>query len=785
MAIWRRDKHRRYGSERLEFRRYGTPTKESPKERSADEVFLGRRMFIFKGLAAGCFAAITARIGYLQLHHYQSANQESVTQNLRKQVLKAPRGLITDRNGQVLAENRKAWGLALIRAKLPTDKARLEAMFAEVEKYVALEWAISVQPVGSRVLPSVVEDYAKRLAPHSPVYDDVNIARLLRRTNQQPILLSSTLNKEDVAPIRREIGDIPGVRFLRYAEYLVSPASQPDASRPTLVKRGLDRNLALALDANVIDFPGMVIDESVLARHYPQGELVSHLLGYVGPVIQEDLHEDPDTHQPIYQPDDVIGRMGIEAALEEQIRGTPGTRVYLVDSQEADRGTTQLIAPLPGKNLELTIDFALQRAVHDALRKQMPLAEQEARKLYPAASVNSAVAIAIDPRNGEVLAMVSLPAYDNQLFIDGNDKARAQVKAYLEDNVTKPMLNKALYETYPPGSTLKPFMAAAGLNEGVITTTTTFNCPGEIYVPYSTDENQRDPKPCWIKTRGQGRHGPQDVLHGIANSCDIFFYNVGAPHQLDETSNKYLHYYEYGGPKGVQVHEFQGLGIDRMDKYFTDFGFGARTGLMDLRNEEIGIVPTPQYKASLTSTKEHPKGDPWALGDTINVTIGQGYFTCTPLQMAVATAAVANGGTFYRPHIIRTIKDDMGRIIQTADTSPMRRSLIKAEHLDIVRQGMRAVIQEGGTAAGHFNVPVDIAGKTGTAEFGEPIVVPGKPLKYQQQHAWFTAFAPYDNPEIVVAVLLVGGGEGGTFAAPVANDILKAYFSQKAKAGQP
>lgn len=774
MGILRRDNHRRYGSQRLEYRRFGTPTKESPKEKSVDEVFLGRRMFIFKGIAAASFAAITGRVGYLQLGHHDTTTTASVTQNLRKQVVKAPRGLITDRNGQVLAENRKAWGLALIRAKLPKDAARREAMFAEVEKYVPLEWAITMLPLGPRALPTQIQEVAARLAAFSATYDDINIARLLRRANAEPILLSSDLTKEEVAPVRKAIGDIPGLQVQRYAEFLVSPSQQPDAERPTLVKRGLERPVALALDANVLDFPGMVIDETVLARHYPYNDLVSHVVGYVGPVVTEDLKSDPQTGQPIYQPDDVIGRMGVEAALEEQMRGRAGTRVYLVDSQEIDRGTTQLLSATSGNNLELTIDIELQRAVRDALLKQMPLAEKEARKTDPNALVQSAVAIVMDPRNGEILAMVSLPAYDNQVFIDGRD--RQKIKNYLADN-TQPMLNKALYETYPPGSTLKPFMAAAGLQEGTLKPGTTYNCPGAIYVPYYTDENQRDEKPCWIKKNGL-QHGPMNVINGIAQSCDIFFYNVGAPHQLDPTTDKYLHFYEYL-PTGPVKHDFQGLGIDLMDKYFKDFGFGGKTGIVDLQGEALGVVPSPNYKLSVTQSKEQPKGDPWALGDTINVTIGQGYFTCTPLQMTVATAVIANGGTFYRPHVVRKVTDDNGKVLRTADTTPMRQLSVQPDHLDIVRQGMRKVITDG-TAIRKFNLPVSLAGKTGTAEYGEAISVPGKPLKYQRQHAWFTAFAPYENPEVVVAVVIVGGGEGSTFATPVANDILKAYFNKKA-----
>ncbi len=302
-----------------------------------------------------------------------------MTQNLRKQVVKAPRGLITDRNGTILAENRKAWGLALIRSKLPKDPARREAMFAEVEKYVQLEWAITVLPLGPRALPAT-----RRCARQTARALQHDLRRHEHRPDARPRQPAADPHreeprKEEVAPIKRAIGDVPGIQFLRYAEFLVSPANQPDAARPTLVKRGLERYVALALDANVIDFPGMVVDETVLARHYPLGDLVSHIIGYVGPVITEDLRDDPVTHQPIYQPDDVIGRMGIEAALEDEMRGMAGTRVYLVDSQEVDRGTSQFLPSAPGKNLELTIDVNLQRAVQDALKKQMPKAEAAAR----------------------------------------------------------------------------------------------------------------------------------------------------------------------------------------------------------------------------------------------------------------------------------------------------------------------------------------------------------------------------------------------------------------------
>jgi penicillin-binding protein 2 len=761
----------------MEFRRYGTPAKESPKERSADEVFLGRRMFIFKSIAATCFTAVAARIGYLQLDQQRTnPAAAAVTQNLRKQIVKAPRGLITDRNGTTLAENQKAWGLALVRAKLPKEgDPRREAMFQEVERYVPLDWAMTVKPLGPRALPDVVADIAGRLAPSSDRYDAVNLGRLLTRINDDPILLHSTLSKEDVTSLRRAVGDVPGVNFLRYAEFLISPANQPDANRATLVKRGLDRNVALALDANALDFPGMFVDESLLTRHYPQGDLVSHVLGYVGPVSQDDLQNDPVTSEPLYQPDDVIGRSGIEAARESDLRGSAGTRFYFVDSLEIDRGTAQLLPAMPGRNLELTLDLKLQRAVRDALMKQMPLAQAMARETYPGAVVNSAVGIVLDPRNGEILSLVSLPTYDNQIMVDQRDSDRETIRSYLDDKGTKPMLNRAVLGEFPPGSTLKPFMAAAGLQEKTLKLETVYTCPGIIQVPFSTDDKTFGPYTCWVYSHGIAPHGPQSVIDAIAHSCDIFFYNVGAPGEIDATNGQILHYYEYSPTRGLVRRNFEGLGIDRMDRYFNDFGFGVSTGITDLKGEAIGVVPTPDYKAKVQN------GDPWSVGDTINATIGQGYFICTPLQMAVATAAIANGGTFYRPHLVRRVFAENGKTIGATDAMPLRKSLVDGAKLDTVRQGMRQVIEgQGGTANnGKFHIPVSAGGKTGTAEFGEAIAVPGKPLKYQQQHAWFTAFAPWENPEVVVVVLIAGGGEGATFAVPAASDILNAYFSAK------
>lgn len=787
MAIFRRDKYRRYGSQRLEYRRFGTPVKGNDKEQDAEGAFLSRRLFLFKGVAATSFAAMAGRIGYLQVVPHAKTNATDVEQQvIRKQVVKAPRGLIVDRNGETLAENRKVFGLALIRANLPPARsARREAMFAEIEKYVPLPWAITIVPLGARATAALqVSDYAKRLEKPSD-FSENQLINLLSRANPDPILLAKDYTKADIAQLRASLADIKGIEFLRYAEYLVSPAAQPDAERPTLVYRGLDKQVALALDANANDFPGMIVDESVLARHYPAGALTAHVLGYIGPVLEDELAKDPVTGETTYQKDDLIGRTGIEAALEDELRGRSGTRYYLVDSQEADRGTVRQIDAQPGGRLELTLDSGLQKVARDALLAQMARAQEHARETDATYEVHSAVAVALDPRNGEVLAMVSLPSFDPQVFVDGRDVKL--IKTLFEDETKSPMLNKAINGLFPPGSTLKPFLAAGGLQEGTLNLTKTYDCYGYIYLPESLDETARNQKPCWVVKSHIAPHGTQNVVDAIANSCDIFFYCAGAPRQIDETTGKPSHYYLDVPNRGQVRRDFDGLGIANLDKYLLDFGFGGPTGIRDLPNESKGVVPNEEYKLSITKSKQQPNGDPWALGDTINVTIGQGYFLCTPMQMATATAAIATNGAVPHPHLVRRVLDNDGRVRRTADSAPLRKLVVQPEHLEVVRQGMRKVITDGtaspASSTVRFTVPVEFAGKTGTAEFGPYIdaTVKGRPLTYQHQHAWFTAFAPYKDPEIAVVVCIIGGGEGVSFAAPAANDILTAYFNRKGK----
>jgi penicillin-binding protein 2 len=281
-----------------------------------------------------------------------------------------------------------------------------------------------------------------------------------------------------------------------------------------------------------------------------------------------------------------------------------------------------------------------------------------------------------------------------------------------------------------------------------------------IRVPTVYDEAGGNRYVCW-KPAG---HGTIEVEEALAQSCDIFFYNVGAPGQIAEGSTVPLHYYN---PGDSTPHYFSGLGIEKIKQYLEhDYGFGAITGI-ELAGEAEGLVPDAKwlFQSSLHGI--------WSIGDTINVSIGQGYLACTPLQLLCGTAALANGGNFYRPRLVKALKDEQGNVVKEFPADPLRKLSIESTYINTTRRGMRQVVTYG-TAKGKFiKAPsnIAIAGKTGTAEFGE--AVDGK---YKKQHAWFTAFAPYDQPTIAVVVLIQGGGEGATYAVPVADEILAAFF---------
>ena len=723
--------------------------------RPADEIFLTRRMFIFKGLAVAGFGALVARLGKMQLADAEMYEIRAEGNTINTVTIPAPRGLIVDRNGAVLAENRVSWTVTIVPSQLPEDEARWQYIRSQLIAALGLADQLTVRRNG---LPLGTEDSVLQALASALGSDPAELTRTVRDAPDNLIIVKKDLSPEETQRFQQVAKELPGVQVMNLIDYLVE--LNAGAAVPITVKEDVPRDVALSLEANGFYLPGVRVSDETLIRQYPAGPEFSHILGYVGPITAEEYAAaGGNSPENPYRTSDAVGRGGIEEAMEEILRGTHGVRWVQTDARgvEVSEIRERRLDPTPGATIELTIDQELQRAVTAALSDGIKMANADAMRQQKE-PVGSGVAIALNPQNGEILAMVSLPTFDNQRFIGGI--SQQDYDAYLNDPF-KPLTNFAVSGIFPPGSTIKPLYAAAALQEGTITENTEYYCAGQIRVPTVNDETGGNTYVCWQPAG----HGSVDVRTGIAESCDIFFYNVGAPNQTAEGSDQPLHYYN---PGDAQPHYFEGLGIERIEKYLrNDFGFGAVTGI-ELAGEEAGIVPNQRWL--LQNLREY-----WSVGDTINVSIGQGHLSCTPLQLVTAIAAIANGGVLYRPRLVRALRDAAGQVTQEIPPEEHARLSVSQENVQIVREGMRQTITDG-TAKGKFTRTgndIAIAGKTGTAEFGE--AVNGK---YKMQHAWFTAFAPYERPEIAVVVLIQGGGEGSTFAVPVADAILAAYFER-------
>jgi penicillin-binding protein 2 len=590
------------------------------------------------------------------------------------------------------------------------------------------------------------------------------------------------LTPDEAATFRAAAMELPGVEVMNWIDYLIGNAG--DKRLPIVVQGNVSKEIARKLEANSLYLPGVVLDDSALQRRYLGGEVMSHLMGYVGTISQEE-YDDPEhfseTGTRIYLRDDIIGKDGVERTFEQHLRGKRGYRKIEVDGHGVDIRTLpgSELPPVPGKNIKLSVDLELQALASLALQEGIAFSNKQRARENDEYKANSGAVVAIDPRNGEVLAMVSYPHYDNNLFLNGISQRKYE--EYKDEASAQPLLNRASDSAFSPGSTLKPFIATSALREKVIDETTTFSCTGAMIVPWTWNEAEGTKYKCWVFPDKQP-HGSINVYTAIEQSCDIFFYNAGTPDQQPVDADDRLHYYDLhnGGNDWGEKHYFRGLGIDLINKNLKNrFWFGDKTGI-DLPSEADGLVPSDAWLFA-------NYGLYWSSGDTINVSIGQGYFLASPLQLAVNTAAIANGGTIYRPLLVREFVDDKKERIEKIKPDAQRKMETGKQYLDIVREGMRRVVAlyskpENGArwilSNPEGEEEIVIAGKTGTAEFGEQDPVE---LTYSRQHAWFTCYAPFDDPEIVITVFLYDGGEGSTYAMPVADRVMRAYLEIKKK----
>ncbi|HEV7665068.1 MAG TPA: penicillin-binding protein 2 [Chloroflexota bacterium] len=489
---------------------------------------------------------------------------------------------------------------------------------------------------------------------------------------------------------------------------------------PIAVSFNVDRQAVMRISEHQLDMPGVQVGVES-SRRYTDGTLIAHIMGYMGAISADEADQ---LQQAGYGLDDHIGAAGVEQAYEKDLRGQPGKRLYQVEVTGQEVGELKRQDATPGRNLVLALDLDLQRDVMRIL--------QEGLRNAPGGA-----AIVMDPRNGEVLAMVSTPSFDANII--GNSARDDELQQLLVDKERTPMFPRAFSGQYPPGSVFKLVTGSAALQEGVANRDTVVDSKGVMYVESDEYPGVRQ------AFNDNAAYGPQTFLQGIANSSNIYFFWLGGGFQ---EGNKTL---------------FEGLGVDRLSKYARAFGYGARTGL-DIRGEQDGTIPDPTWK-------QFHKNQPWFKGDTYNMSIGQGDVLATPLQVANTTNAIANGGMLYQPHLARAELDQDGNVVKDFSSNPPGRAVpVDAANLQIMRDAMEWGFE--GPWLKWFKIPgLRLAGKTGTAEFEGPL----DDKKTLPTHGWFTGFAPADNPEISVTVF-VERGSGTTDASPIAARIFRRYF---------
>ena len=486
---------------------------------------------------------------------------------------------------------------------------------------------------------------------------------------------------------------------------------------PIALKLRLDDEEMAAFAVNRWRFPGVEL-QPYLTRHYPYGDLLAHVVGYVGRIDEDDLAQLGDGGGALSH----IGKTGVERSYEELLRGQVGYEQIETNVQGRALRTVGRVSARPGVDLRLSIDAELQRAAVAAFGEL------------------EGTAVAVDPRSGEILALVSLPAFDPNLFVNGI--SHADFKA-LNDNPSRPQFNRAVLGGVAPGSTLKPFLALAGLDSGVRRPEDRTLSTGMFHL-HGTSRGWGDSH--------RGGHGWTDARKSIADSVNTYYYKLA----LD-------------------------MGIGRIDQYLHRYGFGQPSGI-DLAGESAGILPNPAWK--LKTRKER-----WYPGDTVNMSIGQGDWKVTPLQMVRATAALADDGSLRHPHLVEARRDRFDApwapVVQAQPESISER----ADNLQVVREGMVSTVHgPGGTArAIGVGIPYRIAGKTGTAQVvsrrGTAAVNPRSLPMHLRHRALFIGYAPADDPQIAVAVAVEGGGYGGSTAAPIARAIFDAWLLGKLPAG--
>jgi len=589
------------------------------------------RMALAVGVVFLAFILVGSRVWYLQV--VQGEDMRSLSENNRIRLVRVPaaRGVVYDRHGELLIDNRPSFDAIFV----PEDARDRRHVLRKVAEYLGEE--------------------------------ETALHQLVRAPTGRPPYQGIVL--------RRDL-DWPGV---------------------------------VALETHQLDLPGVSLQVGP-KRYYRYGPLAAHLLGYVGEVSERELAVSDGT----YRRGDLLGKAGLEKTWDGELRGNGGGQQVEVDALGRRVRVLKEVSDLPGATLTLTLDRDLQETAERAL-----------------GDAEGAI-VALDPRNGEILAMVSHPAFDPNAFARGIRRAEWRE---LAQDPKHPLNNRALQGQYPPGSTFKIAVATGALEEGVVNPFTHVGCSGGVAFGNHFFH-------CWRK----GGHGSVDLHRAIVESCDVFFYQVG-----------------------------QRLGVDGIAKWARLLGLGVPSGIR-LEHEKTGTIPDSEWKRRRFN-------QPWFAGETLSVAIGQGYVTATPLQMAQMAAMIANGGIRYRPYFVKRVDAPDGTLREEVQPEILGNANLKPSTLEQVRAGMRDVVMGQGGTGHKARVPgIEVAGKTGTAqavklEGGRDGTSRG--ARESRDHAWFIAFAPVEAPEIAIACIVEHAGEhGGTVAAPIVQQILARYFTR-------
>lgn len=759
--------------------RIGWERVEDQEELEKEDLGLRGRLIFMRLLIIAVLGLLLYRVWWIQ--QIRGEELQAQAEDNRIAVLRndAPRGVMFDRNGQPLAENLPSFNVTITPAFLPDTAEERQAVYERLSLLTGVPVTNTVQQQAliTEANPELVSIYG-RLAQiyNAPVGETLDEAGVVPRL------------PDSIAAI---------VETYSFAPYL-----------PAVITSGIPITLAYTIEQESIFLPGVRVLEEPL-RYYPSGEYTSHIIGYMGPIPNENW-----ITQLNYQRDDRVGWAGLESSMEIELSGQKGERQ--IEQDWTGRELRQIgleIDPIAGLNLHLTLDLDLQKQAYAILEQAMAANRETVRvdnitgeRTFP--EIEQAAVVAMNPQTGEILAMVNFPTFDNNRF---GTEVPVEYYLGLARNDYTPLVNHAVSGTYPPGSTFKLVPASGALQEGIVSPTRLLRAPGIIEIPNRfapNDPGRSQPFVCWIYP---GEHGFMDMRQGLANSCDIYFYKISGGFDQD----------------GEFV---EGLGVNRIARYGTQFGFGRMQGI-ELPLEAAGNLPPN------ANWKVQTYGEPWSTGDDYNMGIGQGFVTATPMQVAQMGAVIANGGFLYRPTIIHHMTDEDGNVVivdensqiiarahmgsdgrtilEDANGDPLVAPSInikfdaagnavfqpqvidalavEREYIQVIQEGMKLVntfVNEDEFYTGATYVDwlddfgVTTAGKTGTSEYCDNIAIDRGWCRFEDiiqrrvlpTHSWYVGYAPYENPEIVVSVFIFNGGEGSAWSAPVACNVMAAYF---------